>query len=211
MDCANHALASWGRDDARTPSTPRSVPLFIVNESGLSEAPPDAILASAQALIAARFRRGSSVLDSSELVRQFLHLTLAPRDYEVFGALFLDRKKRLIAFVELFHGTVDHVIVRAREVFREVIAHNAVSVIFVRNDPAGCTDPNPFEWTWCLQMADLLNLIDVAILDYFVVGESITSFAELGVECVQWSAELTSSVGRCGKERSRTTKSATAT
>jgi len=69
-------------------------------------ATPDEILSAAHAIINQRFRRGtsiSSVAASIDLFRQKLSL----REQEVFAVLFLDNRHRVIAYEELFYGTID--------------------------------------------------------------------------------------------------------
>src|SRR4030095_8412185 len=71
------------------------------------------------------------VFGASADVRRYLRHRLAGRPREVFGALFLDAQHRLIAFRELFQGTVDSATVHPREVLRETLALNAAAVILV--------------------------------------------------------------------------------
>ena len=62
---------------------------------------------AAQYLAASLQRSVSRPLTSPSAVEQFLVQALAPRDAEVFCAMFLDNRHRLIQFDELFRGTVD--------------------------------------------------------------------------------------------------------
>jgi len=54
---------------------------------------------------------------------------LRDRPYEVFCCLYLDNRHRLIAFEELFRGTIDRAGVHPREVLRQTLLHNAAAVI----------------------------------------------------------------------------------
>ena len=63
--------------------------------------------AAAQYLAASLQRSVSRPLTSPSAVEQFLVQALAPRDAEVFCALFLDNRHRLIQFDEMFRGTID--------------------------------------------------------------------------------------------------------
>jgi DNA repair protein RadC len=51
--------------------------------------------------------RSSSALSAPDFTRRFLLAQLRDRQYEVFCCLFLDNRHRLIAFEELFRGTID--------------------------------------------------------------------------------------------------------
>ncbi|NOH36532.1 JAB domain-containing protein [Vibrio chagasii] len=47
------------------------------------------------------------VLNSPGIVKSFCQQSLAAKDHEVFGALFLDSQHRVRASAELFTGTID--------------------------------------------------------------------------------------------------------
>jgi DNA repair protein RadC len=81
-------------------------------------------------------------LDSPESTRRFLLAQLRDRPYEVFCCLHLDARHRLIAFEELFRGTIDGATVHPREVVRQSLARNAAAVIFAHNHPSGVAEPS---------------------------------------------------------------------
>jgi len=60
----------------------------------------------------------------------YLSARLRHLPYEVFGCLYLDNRHRVLAFEELFRGTVDGASVHPREVVRACLKHNACAVIF---------------------------------------------------------------------------------
>jgi DNA repair protein RadC len=53
----------------------------------------------------------------------------------MWNTTLLDNRHRLIAFEELFRGTVDRAGVHPREVLRQTLAHNACAVIFAHFVP----------------------------------------------------------------------------
>jgi DNA repair protein RadC len=69
----------------------------------------------------------------------YLRARLRHLPYEVFGCLYLDNRHRVLAFEELFRGTVDGASVHPREVVRACLQHNASAVIFAHNHPTGYT------------------------------------------------------------------------
>ena len=122
------------------------------------------------------------VLTAPSRVREYLQLTLAFRDREVFYGIFLDAQNRVIASEELFRGTLSQTSVYPREVVRRALALNAAAVIFAHNHPSGVAEPSHADemLTRCLKSA--LALVDVAVLDHFVVAGACTlSFAERGL------------------------------
>jgi DNA repair protein RadC len=142
----------------------------------------DAILAQAAKILENRLQHRETVFSSPESVRQFLQIKLRPYPYEVFAALFLDNRHRLIEFVELFRGTIDGASVHPREVIRECIKHNAAAVIFAHNHPSGVEDPSQADLRITARLKDALAFIDVRVLDHIIIGEGDgTSFAERGL------------------------------
>ena len=63
----------------------------------------------------------------------YLRARLRDYDYEVFACLMLDNRNRVIAFREMFRGTIDGASVYPREVVRQALADNAAAVIFAQN------------------------------------------------------------------------------
>ncbi|MCK0536977.1 RadC family protein [Alcanivorax quisquiliarum] len=91
---------------------------------------------------------------------------------EVFAALFLDNRHRVLAYEELFRGTINAAVVHPREVVRRALAHNAAAIIFAHNHPSG--DPEPSSADRCLtrELARVLEVIDVRVLDHLVIGDN---------------------------------------
>ena len=110
--------------------------------------------------------------------RKYLTLKMRNYPYEVFACLFLDNQHRVIAFEELFRGTIDGASVHPREVVKRTLHHNAAAVILVHNHPSGSSEPSHADRNITKELKSALALIDVRILDHFVVGEKITSFTE---------------------------------
>ncbi|MDY0049926.1 MAG: DNA repair protein RadC [Halothiobacillaceae bacterium] len=122
------------------------------------------------------------VLESPDATRRYLSAHLRSRPQEVFCALFLDNRHRVIAFEELFQGTIDGASVHPREVVRRCLHHNAAALIFAHNHPSGVAEPSAADHAITLRLRDALALIDVRVLDHLVVGDGqMVSLAERGV------------------------------
>lgn len=120
-------------------------------------------------------------LNSPQAVKQYLQLLLGGRAYESFAVLFLDVKNRLIACDELFRGTLTHTSVYPREVVKVALAHNAAGIILAHNHPSGSPDPSQADHALTQALKQALALVDVRVLDHFVVaGKHVYSFAEHG-------------------------------
>jgi len=144
-----------------------------------------AVLKAAVELARRHFRealRLGPALSAPEATRTFLVAQLRDRPYEVFCCLFLDNRHRLIAFEELFRGTIDRAGVHPREVLRQTLAHNAAAVIFAHNHPSGVLEPSQADELITRRLKDALALMYVRVLDHFIIGDGLCySFSEHGL------------------------------
>jgi DNA repair protein RadC len=123
-----------------------------------------------------------SALSAPDATRAFLLAQLRDRPYEVFCCLHLDNRHRLLAFEELFRGTIDGASVHPREVVRQALAHNASAVIFAHNHPSGVIDPSQADELVTRRLKDALALVDVRVVDHIIVGDTrCMSFADRGL------------------------------
>jgi len=127
-----------------------------------------------------KMKRGD-VLNNASEVENYLKLKLRHYPYEVFACVFLDNKHRVIEFEELFRGTIDSASVHPREVIRRVIHHNAAAVIFSHNHPSGVAEPSQADQRITDRLKHALSFIDVRVLDHFIIGDDIVSFAQRGL------------------------------
>ena len=122
------------------------------------------------------------VLDSPAATRRFLRARMGGLPHELFAALFLDTRHRVIRFQELFHGTIDGATVHPREVVRLALRHNAAAMIVVHNHPSGVAEPSRADVKITQRLRDALALVDVRLLDHLVVGgDDVISLAERGL------------------------------
>jgi DNA repair protein RadC len=121
-------------------------------------------------------------LNSPKAVRDFLRLALLRQDKEVFLGIFLDAQNRVLATEELSEGTLTQTSVFPREVVKRALRHNAAALIFAHNHPSGLAEPSRADEILTQALKQALTLIDVKVLDHFIVGGSQTmSFAERGL------------------------------
>jgi DNA repair protein RadC len=114
--------------------------------------------------------------------RSYLHARLTGHDREVFACLFLDNRHRVIAFEELFFGSIDAASIHAREVVKAALRYNAAAVIFAHNHPSGVAEPSLSDQSLTRQLQSALALVEVRVLDHIVVGDTTTvSLAERGL------------------------------
>lgn len=136
-----------------------------------SRAEEDQIIARAIEILDERLRVYGGALESPAAAGTFLKLKLAGHEREVFAALFLDTRHRVIAYEELFMGTINSAEVHPREVVKRALAHNAAAVVVGHNHPSGNPEPSAADRTLTDRLKQALALVDVRLLDHFVIGE----------------------------------------
>lgn len=123
-----------------------------------------------------------SVLESPEQVRAYLRGQLGHRQQEVFAVLFLSSQNHLLAYEELFFGSITGASVYPREVVKKSLALNASALILCHNHPSGVAEPSNADKRITERLVQALNLVDIRVLDHMIVGSSeVISFAERGL------------------------------
>ncbi len=112
----------------------------------------------------------------------YLRLKLALEENEQFAALFLDSQNRIIAFKQLFSGTIDCTIVHPRVVVQTALSLNAAAVILAHNHPSNDCEPSVADKKITRRLIDALALVDIRVLDHFIVSRSgWTSLVQRGL------------------------------
>ncbi len=141
----------------------------------------ESVIELALDILAGRNRPGEALLNPRDCGRH-VQLLLAGEPAELFGALFLDNRHRVIARETLFHGTVDGCSVHPRIVVQKALARNAAALIFYHNHPSGMPEPSEADRRITQRLVEALRLVEIRVLDHFVVGrEGLVSFAERGL------------------------------
>lgn len=126
-------------------------------------------------------RRGAT-LGSPQDTQSYLRACLRDRPFEVFCCLYLDNRHRVLAFEELFSGTLNGTAVYPREVVKRALAHNAAAVIFAHNHPSGVAEPSRADEVLTQRLKESLALVDIRVLDHLVIGDGeVVSFCDRGL------------------------------
>ena len=155
--------------------------LFVQDQDGqYYPAPEKLVLTEANKLSGYRLRHGT-MISSSDSARSVIGYKLRDKQSEVFACLFLDSGHRILAFKEMFRGSINKATVHPREVVKEALQLNAAAVILAHNHPSGDSTPSEQDIELTHTLKDILKVIDVRVLDHLVIGEEVTAFSDLGL------------------------------
>ncbi|EOV9702206.1 DNA repair protein RadC [Cronobacter dublinensis] len=132
-------------------------------------------------LLETHLREPGVAFTSATATRDWLRLSLAGLEREVFMVVFLDIQNRLLAHETLFCGSIASTEIHPREVVKAALRHNAAAAIFAHNHPSGYAEPSDADRRITERLKKALALVDVRVLDHLIVGSrEIVSFAERG-------------------------------
>ncbi|MQA31759.1 MAG: DNA repair protein RadC [Luteitalea sp.] len=111
----------------------------------------------------------------------FLIPLLQEEPSEVFVAVFMSTRQRVIAYHEVSRGTIDSTVVHPREVFKAAILANAAALILAHGHPSGDPTPSADDIELTRRLAAAGTLLGIEVLDHLVIGDGrYVSFKELG-------------------------------
>ena len=132
------------------------------------------IINQAKSLINQRFRKGCTMQSAANLW-DYLQLHFFSEKNELFGCLFLDNQKKIIAIKKLFYGTVNSARVHPRIVLQHCLTYNACGIIPIHNHPSGFSQSSWADMLITNQLNLVLGYINVKVLDHIIIGVSVYS------------------------------------
>lgn len=103
-------------------------------------------------------------------VVKYLRHVLRNQEQESFVVIMLDARMRVIDAREIAKGSLSHVDVHPREVFRDAIRLRSHSIIVAHNHPSGDPDPSEADITLTRRIKEVGNLIGIPLLDHVIIG-----------------------------------------
>jgi DNA repair protein RadC len=106
---------------------------------------------------------------------------LAKLDREVFVAVTMDQKNRVIGSYIVSMGTLTASLVHPRECFKAAIYDCAASIAFVHNHPSGSPSPSRQDRELNERITEAAKLLGIRYLDHVIIGaDGYFSFMENG-------------------------------
>ena len=155
--------------------------LYVKDPDGTYRpAPKKLVFTEANKLSGYQLRKGIRITTSKDAEHAIAY-RLRTKQCEVFACLFLDSSHCVLAFKEMFRGSINKATVHLREVVKEALSFNAAAVIFAHNHPSGKSEPSDEDIKVTDDLVKILKMIDVRVLDHLVIGEETFSFADHGL------------------------------
>lgn len=123
---------------------------------------------------------GKKYLHSSTEVRDYLIHSMRDLQREVLTAIFLDSSHGVIGTEVMAEGTVNVNTVYPREIVKKGLEFNAAALIIAHNHPSGQLQPSPQDMQLTKSLALLCSMMQLSLLDHFIIGDGAYSFADRG-------------------------------
>ena len=140
------------------------------------------------ARLSAAFELGRRAVETSQHRRALscasdVYRSVAPRlagvSQELFFVIGVDVRNGVVDVVEVARGSVFHVDVQPREVFRPLVRMAAAGGVLVHNHPSGDPTPSAIDCELTRRMRDAGRMLGIPIIDHVVIGgRAFRSMAE---------------------------------
>jgi DNA repair protein RadC len=122
--------------------------------------------------MAAEIRGEAPLLDTPERVAELLREEMRHFQKEQFIVLLLNTRRRLIRADSLSQGTLDTILVHARDVFRSAIVANAAAIVLAHNHPSGDPMPSEADIKVTRDLIRAGQLLKIDLLDHVILGRA---------------------------------------
>ena len=113
----------------------------------------------------------SPVLDAPERVADFLREANRVYTVENLQVVFLNTRRRLIGVENISQGTLDTLLVHARDVFAPAISKRASALILAHNHPSGDPSPSQADIKVTRDLIRAGQLLKIEVLDHVILGK----------------------------------------
>ena len=110
------------------------------------------------------------IMDTPERVADYLRETVRTYQVETFHVILLNTRRRLIGVQHISQGTLDTLLVHAREVFRPAITRNAHGLVLLHNHPSGDPTPSEADIRITRDLVRAGQLLKIEVLDHVILG-----------------------------------------
>jgi DNA repair protein RadC len=135
-------------------------------------------------LFLSRYIQRRKSINNLQKCKDYLQTEFANCEREIFCVIFLDTRHRVLALEKVFIGSVHTTTIYPREIVKLALKYNAAATILVHNHPSGSIDASKEDVKLTNQVAKILKMVDVSVLDHLIVGTAgILSLVETKIWC----------------------------
>ncbi len=124
---------------------------------------------------------GKRYLNSSKEVKEYLLHSMRGLKKEILTVIFLDSSHAIIQTEVMAEGTVNVNTIYPRELMKRALELNASAIIIAHNHPSGLLQPSPQDLHLTRSLLLICSMMQVALLDHFIIGDTSFSFADNGL------------------------------
>ncbi len=111
------------------------------------------------------------VVKSADDVSNLMMEEMRYHKKEMFKAILLDTKNKVLKIVSISTGSLNASIVHPREVFSEAVKCGCNSIIFVHNHPSGDPTPSNEDLRTTDRLVNAGDILGIKVLDHIVLGD----------------------------------------
>jgi len=110
------------------------------------------------------------VKTSKDIVKYFIPY-MRDMKKEIFKAVLLDGKNKIIKEVTISEGTLTKSIVHPREILKEAVTELAAAIILIHNHPSGEPQPSQDDIEITNRIISACELVGIKVLDHIIIGD----------------------------------------
>lgn len=110
-------------------------------------------------------------IDSPDSVFYLFEPIVRNHEQEVNYCIFVNAKRKVISYKEIYKGGLSLHLVHPRDIFREAIKVNAAGIIIVHNHPSGDPTPSDADISTTIELSLLGRQIGIHIIDHIIIGK----------------------------------------
>lgn len=111
-----------------------------------------------------------------------LHTELGQADREIFLAVLLDTRNRIIGLHQISIGTLNSSLVHPRETFKAALLCNCAGLILAHSHPSGDLDPSKEDLAVTARLKQAGELLGIPVFDHLIIGDdAFISLKERGL------------------------------
>ena len=117
---------------------------------------------------------------SSDAFEFFKHLGFS--NTETFGVLFLNRANNVIAYKDMFNGSISETIVDIRVILKQALLLNCTGIICGHNHPSTYRMPSQSDIILNKEIKEATKIVQIQLLDNLIITQnSYVSFQDEGI------------------------------